>query len=177
MQLSSARKAWLPVLGFEDTHRVSDQGDVITLDRVVVDIRGNKKSAKGKILKPTRKSNGYFHLTLNANGQQKTMHVHRIVLEAFSGLCPDGMEALHRNGDKSDNRLENLSWDSHVENCADRSRHSRCQHKLTFEQVKEIKSLLGTMRQVDIAERFGVSQAVISAIKLGRIWYTDREAA
>ncbi|MCO7566429.1 HNH endonuclease [Pseudomonas sp. S 311-6] len=177
MQLNSARQAWRPVVGFESTHMVSDLGVVMTLDQVVVDSLGRSRPVKGRILKPTRKSNGYYHLTLNAEGQQKTVHVHRIVLEAFSGPCPEGMEALHRNGDQGDNRLENLRWDFHVENCADRSRHGRCQHKLSFEQVKEIKALIGTIRQVDIAERFGVSQPVISAIKLGRIWYTDREAA
>jgi HNH endonuclease/NUMOD4 motif len=40
----------------------------------------------------------------------KQIFVHRLVLEAFVGECPKGMVTIHKNGDRTDNRLANLKW-------------------------------------------------------------------
>ena len=53
----------------------------------------------------------------------KRFSVHRLVLEAFVGPCPEGMECRHLNGDPSDNRVENLAWGTHQDNMDDRSKH------------------------------------------------------
>lgn len=42
--------------------------------------------------------------------------IHQIVLEAFCGPCPDGMEVLHGNGIRTDNRLSNLRYGTRSEN-------------------------------------------------------------
>ena len=69
-------------------------------------------------LKP-RMSMGYNRLRLYKNGKGYNKLVHRLVLEAFEGKCPDGMEACHNNGNKIDNRLENLRWDTRSNNIKD----------------------------------------------------------
>ena len=55
----------------------------------------------------------------------KTVAAHRMVLSAFVGPCPDGLEACHRNGIRDDNRIENLRWDTHAKNLADRAEFRR----------------------------------------------------
>lgn len=177
MKIHSARQAWAPVLGFEETHKVSSDGQVVRLARVFVDKLGRKKPLPQRLLIPTRKSNGYLHLTLQRDGEQKTLHLHRIVLEAFVGPCPDGMEGLHKNDVKADNRLDNLRWGTHIENCADRSRHGKSQFALTYEEAVQIRYCRGRLTQLQTGELYGVSQTTVSAIQLGKIWYTDRSAA
>lgn len=46
--------------------------------------------------------------------------MHRLVLLAFVGPCPDGMEACHANDIPTDNRLANLRWGTHADNMRDR---------------------------------------------------------
>ena len=55
-------------------------------------------------------------------------------LDAFTGPCPDGMEACHANGDRSDNRAGNLRWDTVRENANDRiSHHPTCRRRHRLE--------------------------------------------
>lgn len=65
------------------------------------------------------KERGYRGVRLG----KRFMFVHRLVLETFVGPCPPGMEALHRNGNPSDNSLSNLHWGTKIENAADMLRH------------------------------------------------------
>jgi len=66
---------------------------------------------------------GYRFVNVTTGGKQRRMMVHRLVLEAFVAPCPPGREACHYpNRDPSDNRLENLRWDTHTENMRDKTR-------------------------------------------------------
>jgi len=49
--------------------------------------------------------------------------VHRLVLEAFIGPAPKGTICCHNDGDPTNNRLENLRWDTHSSNTRDAIRH------------------------------------------------------
>ena len=62
---------------------------------------------------------GYEVVSFSTNNKTKTYYKHRLVLHAFVGECPFGCEALHINGNKLDNRLENLRWGTRKENVAD----------------------------------------------------------
>lgn len=174
MRLISAQD-WRPVMGFEQTHEASQEGKIRSFGRVLADSAGRKRTIPGKLIKPTKKSNGYMHVTLNADGRQKTLYVHRIVLEAFAGPCPEGMEALHKNGLKSDNRFENLRWGTHLENCADRSKHGGTGTVLNFELAQQIRAMEGKATQVEIARQFGVSQFMVGQILMGRYWNVPLE--
>ena len=74
-----------------------------------------------KRLKTTkRKDSGYYVATIyRDDGLVRVRTVHRMVLEAFVGPCPEGMECCHEDGDKSNNRLSNLYWGTHKENSDD----------------------------------------------------------
>lgn len=62
-------------------------------------------------------SSGYEHIITGSRYPHS--YVHRLVLEAFVGPCPPGMEACHWNGIPGDNRLHNLRWDTPSANNAD----------------------------------------------------------
>jgi hypothetical protein len=79
-----------------------------------------------KQLKPQAPTNGYRQVSLKTGGARKVkiLLVHRLVLEAFVGPCPENMECRHLNGARSDNRLTNLAWGTKVENEADKKKHA-----------------------------------------------------
>jgi hypothetical protein len=116
---------WLPITGWEGLYEVSDQGRVRSLDRTVTTKHGVVKQHRGKILSPGKLNSG--HLVVNLRGHNHGMRcVHRLVLESFVGSCPEGMEACHDpDPTPSNNRLDNLRWDTHVENLADMRRAGR----------------------------------------------------
>jgi hypothetical protein len=49
--------------------------------------------------------------------------VHHLVMLAFEGPCPNGLECRHLNGNPQDNRFENLKWGTRLENIHDAIRH------------------------------------------------------
>ncbi|MDE2095631.1 MAG: HNH endonuclease [Patescibacteria group bacterium] len=86
-------------------------------------IDGRNYRYRGKIL-VDRPSGKYRQVCLvDGSGNKKYSLVHRLVLEAFIGPCPPGMECRHLNGNRSDNRLENLCWGTRIENVEDKRKH------------------------------------------------------
>ena len=99
------------------------------------------------------------------------MDVHRLVLEAFVGPCPPGLETCHRNDDSSDNRLRNLRWGTSLSNSADAISNGcilrgvlQPQSKLVGWQVRVIRRLRGRLTQRQIGGIFGVHQSTVSDI-------------
>lgn len=115
-----SKEVWKPVVGYEGLYGVSNHGNVRSLDRFVTDKNGIKKRRKGQPLKPILQKRGYM-----AVGIGGTKYIHRLVLEAFVGPCPEGMETCHNNGVRTDNRLENLRWDTSSANNDDIVKHGR----------------------------------------------------
>lgn len=114
---------WKPVVGYEGAYEVSDLGNIRSLPHAR---RGRNSSVRrfpARALRGWVNGNGYRAVTLVADGKDHTALIHRLVLEAFVGPCPDGMEALHGNGNRTDARLSNLRWGTRPENRLDAVRH------------------------------------------------------
>lgn len=80
------------------------------------------------VLRPSITKKGYRNYVLCVNGTKKYCQGHRLVLQAFVGPCPEGMEACHNNGNPADNRLENLRWDTPSSNALDKVKHGTAKH-------------------------------------------------
>lgn len=116
---------WRDVPGYEGYYQVSDFGNVRSLDRVITYPGGQQYRKCGKVLKPATKIGGYLQVALNMNAIVITPKVHALVALAFLGERPEGMQVCHNNGDPSDNRLENLRYDTPAGNAADIMLHGR----------------------------------------------------
>lgn len=94
---------WRDVKGAESLYAVSDEGDVFS------------KSTQ-RVMKQYKNNSGY--MCVHIKGKAKT--VHRLVAEAFLPIPEPGkmLEVNHINYDKTDNRIANLEWLTHAENCA-----------------------------------------------------------
>lgn len=101
---------WRPVLGLEGLYEVSDLGRV----RSFYDRRGGVLHARAEplVLRQTVARRDYR--TVGVGG--RTRSVHALVLEAFVGPRPTGMQGAHLNGRPSDNRRANLMWATPAEN-------------------------------------------------------------
>lgn len=116
---------WKPVVGYEGLYEVSSCGRVRSLDRSVPGRAGHAPMRlKGRVLK-ARENRGYPALTLHRGGKSQAKSVHALVLEAFVGPRPDNCYGCHNDGDSTNNRLENLRWDSQSNNQMDTIRHGR----------------------------------------------------
>ncbi len=103
---------WNSIVGYEGKYEVSSYGNVKSLKR-----KGVKKD---RVLKQaSTKPYGYKTVALCEGGFCRTKRVQRLLLEAFVGKCPKGMMACHIKPDTSNNRLDNLEWDTPKNNTAD----------------------------------------------------------
>ncbi|TWG91481.1 HNH endonuclease [Mesorhizobium sp. J18] len=128
---------------------------------------------------PWRDPEGYLHHTLvrDGEGNRQRIALHILVATTFLGSRPEGLVVAHLDGDKSNNRVENLAYVTQRENiehkrdhgtmhCGDRSHLSR----LTDRQCSRMLDCLraGFSRRED-AGAFGVTVSHVAALKTGRI--------
>lgn len=115
-------EVWRPVVGYEGAYEVSDQGRVRSLTREVYAGRGRTRLHAGRVLS-VFDGDDYSKVRLKLDGSGSTKNVHSLVAEAFLGPCPADLEVCHGNGNRNDNRLVNLRYDTHSANALDRREH------------------------------------------------------
>jgi hypothetical protein len=175
-------EVWKMVPNFENRYQVSNLGRVRSLDRIVKDVNGVLYNKKGKILSTKyNNKNDYVRVNLyDESIKRHTTKVHKLVARVFLKQVENKPFINHKNGNKHDNRVENLEWCTASENinhAFDNNLIPRQKggkngnSKLTEREVVEIKKLIKKGdTQFNIANRFGVKQATISSIKLGYTW-------
>lgn len=158
-------KVWKQIPGFEGLYDVSSDGDVFSFKT-------------SRLLKVCIGSAGYPQVDLCRQGKRRTYAIHQLVAAAFLGGRPDGMVVCHNDGDKMNNRPENLRIDSQTENNRDKIIHGtiavgekNSKAKLTADSVVEIRRLAASgISHRAIAGQFGVSRPAISYIVRGDTW-------
>lgn len=117
---------WKDIPGWEGYYEVSDWGRARSVDRIIIRSDGKTRRFRGKNLNPCVHDCGYQQISLR-RGEIRVpkAYVHRLVMLAFVGPCPEGMEVCHNNDDPEDNRLANLRYGTHAENIGDIVRHHR----------------------------------------------------
>lgn len=139
---------------------------------------GDVYGPRGRKLRPLVRINGYSQVSRwdPVKGRSVPVFVHRLVAEAFHGTPRPGTETRHLNGDRSDNRAENLAYGTAAENAADRDLHGTSTRgerhglaKLTADDVRAIRAATGVIHR-ELAQRFGISRTHVSAIRRGEAW-------
>jgi len=150
------------VPGYEGWYEVSDQGRVRSLERIVDHGRGPRR-CKSKILRAADYQ-GYRKVALSRTGTLRTFAVHRLVMAAFDGPRPEGMEVHHRNGIRHDNRLDNLEYVTPRRNTRETIRAGNFNFMAGHNRIEAppvAVALLGTMPDHQLGARFGVSKHTI----------------
>lgn len=117
-------EVWRAVPGFEGFYEVSDLGRVRSLDRVIRSSRGGgTQVARGRLLSPSIDGDGRRVVSLSRDGRRRVRRVYQLVMEAFVGPCPPGMEVCHGDGVRTNDALSNLRYDTRGNNHRDQVRH------------------------------------------------------
>ena len=95
---------------------ISNIGDIFTTKKNNIRSNGRKDNRKGRKLKPGLDKYGYYRITLSNNGKRKSYYVHRLVARAYLKDYDEKLQVNHKNGIKTDNRVENLEMMTLQEN-------------------------------------------------------------
>jgi len=107
---------WKEIKGYEGQYEISSHGNVRSLDRVITGYsQGRSCFIKGRV-KKQYDTNGYLGLSLCKDGFNRSFRTHRVVAEAFIPNPENKPEVNHKDGVKTNNRVENLEWNTHSEN-------------------------------------------------------------
>jgi hypothetical protein len=153
--------------GYEN-YAVDEQGNVFSLP---------KKTRKGiRILKSNISKNGYPMLDLCKNGSIKRFLVHRLIAKTLLPNPNNKEQVNHKNGNKLDNRLENLEWNTRSENqkhaiqigLRTTNGEKNSQSKVTEKDVLYIRK--SKDKGSILAKKFNISHSTICDIRKGRSW-------
>ena len=131
---------------------------------------------------------------IRVNGIKYIPKIHRLVLRAFVGEPPVGMEAAHLDGNRKNAHLDNLRWVTKKENWSHRHAHGTClcgkglllpdgtqrkalqgeknpKAKLTEEDIRAIRAaILSGELQYLVAARYGLSRNLVYKICARKVW-------
>ena len=107
---------WKDCYGFEDYMKVSNLGKVYRKEREVIN-NGGTRIVKSGIIKTYIWGSGYEYVGITIDGKRYNNRVHRLVLQTFNPIENyKEMTVNHMDGDKFNNKLDNLEWMTHREN-------------------------------------------------------------
>jgi len=175
--MAKLNEIFLPVKGYEGLYEVSNYGRIKSCKRIVPHGRHGTFELKEKYLKIQKEKAGYVTCALCINGKAKRFKIHRLIALSFIPNPTNKADINHKNGIKTDNRIENLEWCTSSEN----QRHAlnnglkipkygTMHHstKLTINEVKEIfKSGQSCMK---LSKKYNICHSSIHDIKTGKTW-------
>jgi hypothetical protein len=166
----------LPVPGTGGKYFAGEDGHIYCYSAA----RNNARKPRPFRLSEAIWDNGYPLVSLILRSRKRTKAVHTCVCVAFHGTRPSPIhETRHLDGDKTNNKPDNLKWGTPVENEADKRRHGRAsigeRHhsaKLNDEAVRILRAAIpvGLWNPVDAAKVFNVTESVIRSAVSRKTW-------
>lgn len=177
------KERWKDIKGYEGYYQISDMGRVKSIERIIESGQHYLTERKNKeiILKQSLSKCGYPQICLQKNGIKKTLTTHRLILNTFIG--DSDLECNHKDGNKQNNKLENLEWVTQSENekhayrtgLKSKRGEKNCFAKLTQKAVMDIRGKIKDKENTKkyrtiIADSYNVTERTISRIVNNENW-------
>lgn len=186
---SLPQEQWKSIPGFEGFYEISSFGRVRSLERTMKNKHGTSSRVPAIMLRPDFGQDGYARVSLHCDGMLRRESVHRLVARQFLDGIHERRQVNHKDGNKQNNRADNLEWVTARENVLHAWRMGLCMpvageqngnSKLSERDVAIVMS--AAARDVpsrEISRVFNITEAAVSAIIRGKSWKsttTRREA-
>lgn len=106
---------WKQIKGYEIIYKISNNGTVERVGGSVTRLN-HFLYVPAKVMLPKDNGKGYLRIKLTKNGKEKRVMLHRLIAESFIPNPENKPQVNHINGIKTDNKIENLEWVTHLEN-------------------------------------------------------------
>jgi len=165
---------WRDVNGFEGYYRVSNYGKVYSI-------------RMKRIMSPWISTWGYECLSIQVDGNRENPTVHKLVALNFIGKIPKGYVVNHKDGIKTNNRVDNLEIISKSEDVLHALRIGLMNRDnvpkgenhnfaiLTQKKANEIRILKPYYTQKELGKKYGVHESTISDIIHKRTWNYEKK--
>ena len=114
------KEIWKDIKDFEGFYQISNLGNVKALERKVSGKLGSLRTLPEKLMIPTNNGYGYLVICLCKYGKRYDRKIHRLVAEAFIPNPNNLPTVNHIDGNKLNNCVDNLEWNTIQENCRHR---------------------------------------------------------
>lgn len=171
-------ETWKPIPGYA-YYEASSLGRIRSIAREVNGYshrgcRPVKMKRQAKMMSQNVRGSGYLYVCLCTDGMERKEQVHKLILLAFKGPCPSGMQACHRDGNPKNNAASNLRWDTPKRNQADRIGHGTDKRGEDVGTAKykteDVASIKAGARFKEMREKIGISRSQFYRIKRGDAW-------
>ncbi|PTK22497.1 NUMOD4 domain-containing protein [Staphylococcus hominis] len=174
---------WKDVEGFPN-YMISNCGRLYSKTHVTVFEDGRRRKFEGQFIKIYKSKNGYSIARLSHKGVKKTKYIHRLVANHFIEKNSGKNEINHKDGNKSNNKIENLEWCTSKENKVHGwqnklykphnnmrgTKHGNC--KMSEKQVLEIRKLYDEKKKTlkELSLLFNAPHSTIQKIVYRKTW-------
>lgn len=158
---------WKDIPGYEGKYQASNYGRIRSLDRQLgTPGKRGFKTMKGRVLRPGPTKSGHLYVVLGHGAAGYP--VHQLVALTFIGPRPEGKEVCHNDGDPTNNRADNLRYDTRTNNILDVFKAGKRWRKLSLDDIEAILREPETVTGAALAKKYGVSETTISRVRLRR---------
>lgn len=124
-------------------------------------------------MKPYKGHGGYIYVSISLPQGQRSVGIHLLLLDAYVGPRPNGLETRHLDGNPENYSLANICYGTRKANASDRVRHGRQRGTeiLTEAEVRKIRRLRANGATfVAIAKRYGISETCAAYAAKGKTY-------
>lgn len=172
-------RLWKDITGYEGVYMISNDGLVRSLFREWV-CNGSVIKKPERVLKNGIDAYGYNTVMLSCGNKTKRVKVHRLVAQEFLDNKNNLPQINHKNGVKTDNRVENLEWVTAKDNCHHAREHGFINDngensKMSVLNTQDVLYIIkeykyGNKSQAELSRLFSVNAMTINNIINGESW-------